>query len=71
MPVRQYNTAYSAMDDHEHTRFYFKILFIYFSERGEGREKEGGKHPCVREAQISCLSHTPPLGTSRQQRHVP
>ena len=34
-----------------------KILFISFLERGEGREKEGGKHQCV------VASHMVLLGT--------
>ena len=38
-------------------------LFIYLLlERGEGREKEGKKHQCVRETPIGCLLHTPQLG---------
>ena len=27
--------------------FFFKILFIYFSERGREGEREGAKHQCV------------------------
>ena len=39
-------------------KIYFlkKILFIYFLERGKGREKEGEKHQCV------VASHMPPTG---------
>ena len=45
--------------------------FIYFLERGEGREKEKGKkHPCVRETSIGCLLHTPNWGPGPQPRHV-
>ena len=36
--------------------FFKKILFIYFLERGGGREKE-------RETSSSCLLDTPQLGT--------
>ena len=42
-------------------KFYF-FLFI-FSERGEGKEKEGKKHGCVRETSISCLSCASNWGT--------
>ena len=47
----------------------FKQLFphlrmcLLILERGEGREREGEKHQCEREASISCLSHVPQLGT--------
>ena len=37
-------------------------LSYLFLERGEGREKERGRNINVREM-VSCLSHTPPLGT--------
>ena len=36
--------------------FFFLILFIYFLDRGEGREKEGEKHQCV------VASRAPPTG---------
>ena len=35
--------------------FFFKILFIYFRERG----REGEKHQCVKNTVIGCLSHDP------------
>ena len=51
---------------------FFKRDFIYlFLERGEGREKKGGTHQCVRETSISCLSHAPNWGPGLQLRHVP
>ena len=34
--------------------FFFKILFIYFGQRGREGEREGEKHHCV------YTSHTPP-----------
>ena len=35
---------------------FFKILFILFLDRGEGKEKEGEKHQCV------VVFHVPPTG---------
>ena len=37
-----------------HSNLFFNILFIYFLERGEGKEKEEEKHQCV------VASHAPP-----------
>ena len=34
------------MTESDHNIF-FKFLFIYFLDRGEGWEKEGEKHQCV------------------------
>ena len=46
---------------------FFKELkkkdFIYvFLESGEGWEKEGEKHQCVRETLVGCLSNAPSWG---------
>ena len=46
------------------------ILFI-FRERGREGEREGEKHPCVRDTPISCLSHAPNWGPGLSPRHVP
>ena len=43
--------------EYQNIYFYFlKILFIYFLERGEGKEEEGEKYQCV---VASCM---PPTG---------
>ena len=42
-----------------------KILFIYFLERGEGREKDRGKAPMC--SHLSCIPH---WGPGLQPRHV-
>ena len=46
---------------------FFKDLFYLFLERGEGREKEGEKHRCVRETS-TVASRTPP---TRDPAHNP
>ena len=50
--------------------FFLYILFIYFLERRGGKEKEGEKHPCVRDTTISCLSHALKWVPGPQPRHV-
>ena len=50
--------------------YFLKILFIYI-QRDEKGEREGEKHPCVRETSIAWLSHTPNWGPGPQPRHVP
>ena len=39
--------------------FYFILFYFIFLERGQGRQKEGEKHWCVREKSIGCLLHAP------------
>ena len=48
----------------------FYILFI-FGERETEEEREGEKHPCMRETSIGCLSHALARGPGPQPRHVP
>ena len=42
---------------------FFKDMTYLFLERGEGREKEGEKHPCVIATSISSLLCVSRLGT--------
>ena len=52
--------------------FFKIILFIYFLERGEGREKETERNIVVREKHQSVASRTcPNQGLDPQPRHVP
>ena len=58
--------SYHSTFWHLHTALPSLIFFKDFSlflERGEGSEKKRGKHWCVRETSISCLSHAPQLGS--------
>ena len=50
--------------------YFFKDLIYLFSERGEGRGKEGEKHRCERATSISCLLLTPNWGPGPQHKHV-
>ena len=51
---------------------FFKKDFMYlFLERGEGREKEGEKHPCARDTSRSYLLHTPNWGPGPHYRPMP
>ena len=45
---------------------FFKILFIYFLEKGREGEREGEKHQMC-----GCLTYTPHRGPGPQPRHVP
>ena len=52
-----------------HCTFYKRF---YFSERGEGREKEKERYWCARrETAFGCLSHASSRGPGPQPRHVP
>ena len=52
-------------------QFIFLRFYLFtFRERGWEGEREGAKHPCVREMR-SVASDTPPLGDLVQRRRAP
>ena len=42
--------------------YFFKILFINFLVRAEGKEKEGEKYQCANDTLIGCFLKTPNWG---------
>ena len=58
-------------DATEMVHFFLIFKMYFYREKKEGREREGEKHQCDREASIGCLSYPPAGGPSLQPRHVP